>query len=69
MERKATEARHARELSVRDAELSRLQQYIDDDLAELQDRQAQVRTHRSNASVKLAPCMGCTAVELGQLAC
>jgi hypothetical protein len=43
LERKAAETRHARELSLRDAELARLQQYIDDELMELHARQAQVR--------------------------
>jgi hypothetical protein len=42
LERKATETRHARELALRDAELARLQQYIDDELMELHARQAQV---------------------------
>eukprot|EP00878_Enallax_costatus_P027150 GHUV01029204.1.p1 GENE.GHUV01029204.1~~GHUV01029204.1.p1 ORF type:complete len:507 (+),score=193.43 GHUV01029204.1:240-1760(+) len=51
LERKAIEARHAREISIRDAELARLQQYIDEELAELQDRQAQVE--ESAPSVKL----------------
>lgn len=44
LERKAAETRHARELSIRDAELARMQQYIDDELTELHQRQAQVGT-------------------------
>lgn len=50
LERKAREARHALELSHRDAELARLQQYIDEELAELQDRQEQVSTVSLNSS-------------------
>ena len=42
LDRKAGEARHAREVALRDAEIGRLQVYIDDELAELQQRQAQV---------------------------
>ncbi|WIA18914.1 hypothetical protein OEZ85_003586 [Tetradesmus obliquus] len=51
LERKAAETRHARELSLRDAELARLQQYIDDELMELHARQAQVE--ESAPSVRL----------------
>ncbi|KAF6252466.1 hypothetical protein COO60DRAFT_1704276 [Scenedesmus sp. NREL 46B-D3] len=51
LERKAAETRHVRELSLRDAELARLQQYIDDELTELHTRQAQVE--ESAPSVRL----------------
>lgn len=51
LERKAAETRHARELSLRDAELACLQQYIDDELMELHARQAQVE--ESAPSVRL----------------
>jgi hypothetical protein len=42
LDKKAVEARHARDVAARDAEISRLQLYISDELAELQQRQAQV---------------------------
>ena len=42
LDRKAADARHAREVAARDAELTRLQDYIDSELSELQQRQAQV---------------------------
>lgn len=42
LDRKAADARHAREVSARDAELTRLQDYIDHELSELQQRQSQV---------------------------
>jgi len=42
LERKAAETRHVRELAARDTELARLQLYIEQELAELQERQAQV---------------------------
>eukprot|EP00775_Hariotina_reticulata_P002520 gene2521-2822_t len=42
LERKAAETRHVRELTARDSELARLQLYIEEELTELQERQAQV---------------------------
>lgn len=42
LDKKAAEARHARETAARDAELIRLQDYIDQELSELQQRQSQV---------------------------
>jgi hypothetical protein len=43
LDRKAADARHSREVSAREAEIARLQEYIDQELSELQQRQAQVR--------------------------
>jgi hypothetical protein len=51
LERKAAETRHTRELSLRDAELGRLQQYIDDELMELHTRQAQVSTSHCSSKI------------------
>lgn len=48
LDRKAADARHAREVSARDAELTRLQDYIDQELSELQQRQAQVEAAAPN---------------------
>lgn len=42
LDRKAADARHAREVSAKEAELNRLQDYIDHELSELQQRQSQV---------------------------
>jgi hypothetical protein len=42
LDRKALEARHSRELAARDASVAQLQVYIDEQLSELQQRQAQV---------------------------
>jgi len=47
LDKKAAEARHARETAARDAELTRLQDYIDQDLSELQQRQSQVLSCRT----------------------
>jgi hypothetical protein len=43
LDRKAADARHAREVAARDAEITHLQDYIDQELSELQQRQCQVR--------------------------
>jgi hypothetical protein len=48
LDRKAADARHAREVAARDAELTRLQDYIDQELSELQQRQAQVEAAAPN---------------------
>lgn len=48
LDRKAADARHVREVSARDAELTRLQDYIDQELSELQQRQAQVEAAAPN---------------------
>jgi hypothetical protein len=51
LDRKAADARHAREVAARDAELTRLQDYIDQELSELQQRQSQVRATHSRLAV------------------
>lgn len=62
LDRKASDARHAREVAARESDLVRLQDYIDTELAELQQRQAQVRRERGSCvlvggrGVKLVGC-------------
>lgn len=53
LDKKAAEARHARETAARDAELTRLQDYIDQDLSELQQRQSQVEATAPNVRQQL----------------
>lgn len=45
LDRKAADARNSREVSAREAQIARLQEYVDQELSELQQRQAQVGLH------------------------
>jgi hypothetical protein len=61
LDRKAADARHAREVSAWDAELTRLQDYIDHELSELQQRQSQVGRYQAAAAVAAAGGLHTTA--------
>jgi hypothetical protein len=62
LDRKAADARHSREVSAREAEIARLQEYIDQEISELQQRQAQVRlADKSCTALHTSECAGVEA--------